>query len=102
MTAAAVLQAGLPMQSTSDKPSYPPAGLFTRLVAMFYDSLLLLAVLLIATALALLASKGTLHYHNPFFPDISVPDLFFLLCLVLATWRANTGDARLAPAITRS
>ena len=55
------------MQSTADKPSYPPAGLFTRLVAMFYDSLLLLSALLIATALALLATKGTLHYHNPFF-----------------------------------
>ena len=69
------------MQSTSDKPSYPPAGLFTRLVAMFYDSLLLLSVLLIATALALLASKGTLHYHNPFFRTF-----LFLICFSFYTW----------------
>jgi hypothetical protein len=75
------------MQTTGDRQTYPPAGLFYRLVAMFYDTLLLLSVLLIATALALLATKGTLHYHNPFFRH-----------LVLAAWRANTGDARLAPA----
>ena len=81
MTAAAVSQAGLPMQSTSDKPCYPPAGLFTRLIAMFYDSLLLLSVLLIATALALLASKGTLHYHNPFFRTF-----LFLICFSFYAW----------------
>jgi uncharacterized RDD family membrane protein YckC len=69
------------MQSTADKPSYPPAGLFTRLVAMFYDSLLLLSVLLIATALALLATKGTLHYHNPFFRTF-----LFLICFSFYAW----------------
>ena len=81
MSAAAVQQAGQPMQSASDKPSYPAAGLFTRLVAMFYDSLLLLSVLLIATALALLASKGTLHYHNPFFRTF-----LFLICFSFYAW----------------
>ena len=69
------------MQPTADKPSYPPAGLFTRLVAMFYDSLLLLSALLIATALALLATKGTLHYHNPFFRTY-----LFLICFSFYTW----------------
>ena len=69
------------MQSTADKPIYPPAGLFTRLVAMFYDSLLLLSALLIATALALLATKGTLHYHNPFFRTF-----LFLICFSFYAW----------------
>ncbi|MGD8311244.1 MAG: RDD family protein [Gammaproteobacteria bacterium] len=46
---------------------YEKAGLFRRLIAMFYDALLLLSVLLLATALAMLITRGTLHYHNPFF-----------------------------------
>ena len=69
------------MQTTGDRQSYPPAGLFYRLVAMFYDTLLLLSVLLIATALALLATKGTLHYHNPFFRTF-----LFLICFSFYTW----------------
>jgi uncharacterized RDD family membrane protein YckC len=48
---------------------------------MFYDTLLLLSVLLIATALALLATKGTLHYHNPFFRTF-----LFLICFSFYTW----------------
>ena len=48
---------------------------------MFYDSLLLLSALLIATALALLATKGTLHYHNPFFRTF-----LFLICFSFYTW----------------
>ncbi|MEN8107452.1 MAG: RDD family protein [Pseudomonadota bacterium] len=55
------------MNHTRDKPEYVPAGLFTRLVAMFYDTLLLLSVLLLVTALAMLITRGTLSYHNPFF-----------------------------------
>lgn len=58
-----------------------PAGLFYRLVAMFYDSLLLLSVLLVATALALLLTKGTLHYHNPFFRTF-----LFLICFSFYAW----------------
>ena len=69
------------MQTTGDRQTYPPAGLFYRLVAMFYDTLLLLSVLLIATALALLATKGTLHYHNPFFRTF-----LFLICFSFYTW----------------
>ena len=69
------------MQTTSDRQTYPPAGLFYRLVAIFYDALLLLSVLLIATALALLATKGTLHYHNPFFRTF-----LFLICFSFFTW----------------
>ena len=69
------------MQTTGDRQTYPPAGLFYRLVAMFYDSLLLLSVLLIATALALLVTKGTLHYHNPFFRTF-----LFLICFSFYTW----------------
>jgi uncharacterized RDD family membrane protein YckC len=69
------------MQTTGNRQTYPPAGLFYRLVAMFYDSLLLLSVLLIATALALLATKGTLHYHNPFFRTF-----LFLTCFSFYAW----------------
>ena len=69
------------MQTTGDRQTYPPAGLFYRLVAIFYDTLLLLSVLLIATALALLATKGTLHYHNPFFRTF-----LFLICFSFYTW----------------
>jgi len=58
-----------------------PAGLFYRLVAMFYDSLLLLSVLLVATALALLLTGGTLHYHNPFFRTA-----LFLICFTFHAW----------------
>ncbi|MDX2456858.1 MAG: RDD family protein [Gammaproteobacteria bacterium] len=69
------------MQTTGDRQVYPPAGLFYRLIAMFYDSLLLLSILLIATALALLATKGTLHYHNPFFRTF-----LFLICFSFYAW----------------
>ena len=58
-----------------------PAGLFPRLAAMFYDSLLLLSVLLVATALALLLTRGTLHYHNPFFRTA-----LFLTCFAFYAW----------------
>ena len=69
------------MQSTGDRQIYPPAGLFTRLVAMFYDSLLLFSMLLIATALALLVTRGTLQYHNPFFRTF-----LFLTCFSFYAW----------------
>ena len=69
------------MQTTGDRQTYPPAGLFYRLVAIFYDALLLLSALLIATALALLVTKGTLHYHNPFFRTS-----LFLICFSFYSW----------------
>jgi uncharacterized RDD family membrane protein YckC len=52
-----------------------------RLAAMFYDTLLLLSVLLIAVALGLILSSGTFTYHNPFFRT-----LMFLLCFIFYTW----------------
>ena len=76
-----VLRTPRPMQTTGDRQTYPPAGLFYRLVAMFYDALLLFSALLIATALALLATKGTLHYHNPFFRTF-----LFLICFSFYSW----------------
>jgi uncharacterized RDD family membrane protein YckC len=60
---------------------YPPAGLFRRLMAMFYDSLLLLSTLLVATALVMLFTRGTLSYHNPFFRTF-----MFLICFSFYNW----------------
>ena len=60
---------------------YPPAGLFRRLMAMFYDSLLLLSALLVATALVMLVTRGTLSYHNPFFRTF-----LFLICFSFFAW----------------
>jgi uncharacterized RDD family membrane protein YckC len=69
------------MDKAGETQHQPPAGLFYRLVAMFYDALLLLSVLLVATALALLLTKGTLHYHNPFFRTF-----LFLICFSFYAW----------------
>ncbi|MGD2112281.1 MAG: RDD family protein [Gammaproteobacteria bacterium] len=55
------------MAHTEQDTCYPPAGLLRRLVAMFYDSLLLLSALLVATAVAMLLTRGTLSYHNPWY-----------------------------------
>ena len=49
-------------------PSLPPAGLPRRLAAIVYDTLLLIAVLFIATALVLTSTGGeAVHAGNPFF-----------------------------------
>ena len=48
---------------------------------MVYDSLLLLSALLIAPALALMVTKGTLSYHNPFFRTF-----LFLICVSFYAW----------------
>jgi hypothetical protein len=48
---------------------------------MFYDSLLLLSALLIATAIALLVTRGSLHTHNPFFRTT-----LFLICFSFYAW----------------
>jgi uncharacterized RDD family membrane protein YckC len=69
------------MQGSDNKQTFAPAGLLVRLLAMFYDALLLFSALLIATALALLVTKGTLSYHNPFFRTF-----LFLICFSFYAW----------------
>ncbi|MGB5306160.1 MAG: RDD family protein [Gammaproteobacteria bacterium] len=69
------------MKKLAITDKYEPAGLMRRLVAMFYDSLLLISVLLVATALALLVTKGTLHQHNPFFRTF-----LFFICFFFYAW----------------
>jgi len=69
------------MDKPDNKPGYKPAGLLVRLAAIFYDSLLLLSVLVVATAIALLVTSGTLHTHNPFFRT-----LLFLICFSFYAW----------------
>jgi len=69
------------MHKPKDKQIPRRAGLGFRLLAMFYDSLLLLSALLVATALALFATRGTLDYHNPFFRTS-----LFLICYFFYTW----------------
>ncbi len=44
----------------------PPAGLFRRLAALLYDSLLLLAIMFIATAILLPFTGGEAIQHSPF------------------------------------
>jgi uncharacterized RDD family membrane protein YckC len=69
------------MTQADDAPNLEPAGLLRRLVAMFYDSLLLLSVLFVATALALLVTRGALDYQSPFFRT-----WLFGLCFVFYAW----------------
>ncbi len=69
------------MDQAAKGTPYPPAGLFRRLMAMFYDSLLLLSALLVATALVMLFTRGTLSYHNPFFRTF-----LFLICFSFYAW----------------
>jgi uncharacterized RDD family membrane protein YckC len=69
------------MNTAADKPAYEPAGLFRRLLAMFYDLLLLLSLLLFATALALLVTRGRLDYHHPLFRSY-----LFLDCFLFYAW----------------
>ncbi len=69
------------MNKPDDTSTCQPAGMLSRLLAMFYDSLLLFSVLLIATALALMFTRGTLNYHNPFFRTG-----LFLTCFSFYSW----------------
>jgi uncharacterized RDD family membrane protein YckC len=69
------------MSDPGKTPTYEPAGLVRRLVAMFYDTLLLLSLLLVATALVLLITQGTLHYHNPFYRSF-----LFFICFFFYAW----------------
>jgi len=58
------------------KPAIQPCGLGRRLLAMLYDALILVALLLLATALALLAGSGAVTAGR---------DAFFTLYL-LVVW----------------
>jgi len=73
------------MNKSADKPAceptFEPAGLFRRLMAMLYDLFLLLSVLLFASALALLVTRGTLDYHHPLFRSY-----LFIICFSFYAW----------------
>jgi len=69
------------MQTATKSQAAQPAGLLVRLLALFYDGLLLFSVLLIVTALALMVTRGTLSYHNPFFRSF-----LFLTCFAFFAW----------------
>ncbi len=69
------------MDKADNIPVYKPAGLLVRLVAMFYDALLLLSALMIATAIALFVTKGASLAHNPFFRTT-----LFLICFSFYAW----------------
>ena len=69
------------MDKVDNTPAYKPAGLLVRLVAMFYDALLLLSALMIATAIALFVTKGASLAHNPFFRTT-----LFLICFTFYAW----------------
>jgi uncharacterized RDD family membrane protein YckC len=69
------------MNAPADQPTCEPAGLFHRLMAMCYDLLLLFSLLLFATAMALLVTRGALNYHNPLFRSY-----LFLICFWFYAW----------------
>jgi len=69
------------MNKSVNQPANKPAGLLRRLMAMLYDCFLLLSVLLLATALALLVTRGTLDYHHPLFRSY-----LFLVCFMFYAW----------------
>ena len=67
------------------KPDIQPCGLGRRLLAMLYDALVLVAILLLATALALLAGSGAVTAgRDPFFTLYLVLVWFLYLALC---WR---------------
>jgi len=69
------------MTQHNSTTGYPAAGLLRRLVAMVYDSMLLLSALLVTTALVMIATHGAQLYHNPFFQT-----LLFLICFSFHSW----------------
>ena len=69
------------MNKSADQPAYENAGFFRRLMAMIYDLFLLLSALMLATALALLITRGTLDYHHPLFRMY-----LFLVCFMFYAW----------------
>ena len=70
-----------PADKPACEPTFEPAGLFRRLMAMLYDLFLLLSVLLFASALALLVTRGTLDYHHPLFRSY-----LFIICFSFYAW----------------
>ena len=76
------------MPKTASTPDFQPAGLLVRLTAMVYDLMLLLAILFIVTALALVATGGALHTHNPFFRSA----LFLVMFLFYAWFWTHGGQ----------
>ncbi len=69
------------MSVTIEPPHLQRAGLLRRLAALGYDSLLLLAVLFIATALVLPLHGGVAIRHNPFFSSY-----IFFTCFLFYGW----------------
>ncbi|MFO1432341.1 MAG: RDD family protein [Candidatus Competibacteraceae bacterium] len=69
------------MSVTSEPPRLWKAGLLRRLAAISYDSLLLLAVLFIATVLVLPLNGGVAIRHNPFFSSY-----LFVVCFLFYGW----------------
>lgn len=57
-------------------PEMRPAGLARRLMAMFYDSLLLIAVLMTVTALVVLINRGEIDYTHPLYRALLVLVMF--------------------------
>lgn len=53
--------------STSNYQHYPPASLLKQIAAMIYDSLLILALLFLATAVALVFNQGEAIESSPAF-----------------------------------
>lgn len=68
--------------STLDSAALPPAGLLRRLAAIIYDTLLLLAILLMATGLLLPLTGGeAIEPGNPFFSIYLI-----LICFFFYAW----------------
>ena len=63
--------------ATPAPPAARPAGLFVRLAALFYDTLLLLSVLFLATLAVLPLSGGEAMNHNPFYQTYLLLVTFF-------------------------
>ena len=64
----------------------PPASLIKQLAAMFYDSLLIFAVLFFATAIALIFNQGEAIESNPMF---SLYLLFLLFTFYAWFWHKS-------------
>ena len=69
------------MNIENDSPSLPPAGLMRRLGAILYDTLLLLALLFIATALLLPLTGGQAISRNPLYSTY-----LFFICFMFYGW----------------
>ena len=69
------------MSVTLEPHRLQKAGLLRRLAALSYDTLLLLAVLFIVTALVLPLNGGVAIRHNPFFSSY-----IFLVCFLFYGW----------------